>query len=535
MIMSEQNQSSAVADGNGTFAADIPRNYNTAVDFIERNLAAGRGAKIAVIDDAGSYTYDQIGERVNQAANALQSLGVVAEQRVLLALLDSVDFIAVFFGAMKLGAVPVPLNTLLTSADYDFMLADSRASALVVSTALWDKFENIVDDKPRLAHVIHSAAGGPAVSNGLDLTQLLAAAAPAFDAVATTKDDPAFWLYSSGSTGRPKGVVHLHADMAATAVHYGISVLGIRESDVVFSAAKLFFAYGLGNGLTFPMYVGATAVLMAERPTPAAVMQRLKDHQVDIFYGVPTLFGGILADASITKEASSDKCRICVSAGEALPEDIALRWKERFGTDIIDGIGSTEMLHIFLSNQPGDIKLGTTGRAVPGYDLKIIDENGDEAGAGELGELVVNGPSSGALYWNNREKSLATFQGAWTRTGDKYICDADGYFVYAGRSDDMLKVGGIWVSPFEVESALMSHPAVLEAAVVGQRDKDDLVKPKAFIVLQESDNPDDGLARTLQQHVKNMLAPYKYPRWIEFAEELPKTATGKIQRFKLRS
>ena len=513
----------------------LPRAYNAAYDFVERNLDGARAEKTAVIDDAGHYSYAEVAKRINRAGNAFLDLGVMPEQRVMMCMLDSVDFIACFFGAIKIGAVPIPVNTLLMPEDYDYMLRDSRALVLVVSTALWDKFEANVAEVSTVGHVIQSGSDAGQAAGTLDLRTLMAAASDQLQVAPTTADDAAFWLYSSGSTGRPKGVVHLQSDMANTAGLYGLGVLGIEATDVVFSAAKLFFAYGLGNALSFPFYVGATAVLMAERPTPLSVMQRLKTHQPTIFCGVPTLYGVILADSNMSKGTGSDSLRTCVSAGEALPVDIARRWQERFGVEILDGIGSTEMLHIFLSNQPGDIRHGSTGRAVPGYALRIVGDDGNDVGQGELGELLVNGPSAGAYYWGNREKSLNTFQGPWTRTGDKYIQDEDGYFVYAGRSDDMLKVSGIWVSPFEVESALMEHEDVVEAAVVGQEDDDRLVKPKAFIVLRDRLKGDDELTAALKQFVKDRLAPYKYPRWIEYSGELPKTATGKIQRFKLRS
>lgn len=510
----------------------LPRDYNVAVDFVDRNVAEGNGARIAVIDDAGPTTYAELQQRVNRCGNALTALGLEPEQRVLMLMLDSVDFPTVFFGAIKAGLVAVPVNILLTTDDYDYMLRDSRARALVVSAALLPVVAPLLDQLPQLRHVIISGAGDAMGHPRLD--DLLAAQSDELTAVETSADDIAFWLYSSGSTGRPKGAPHLQADMIHTAVYYGLAVLGIRPDDVVFSAAKLFFAYGLGNAMTFPMVVGATAVLMAERSTPEAVMQRLKQHQATIFYGVPTLYAGILADDGIDRERSSERLRICVSAGEALPEDVARRWVDRFGVDILDGIGSTEMLHIFLSNRPGDIAYGTTGRPVPGYDCRLVDDGGADVAAGEVGDLLVSGPSSAPFYWNNREKSLATFEGRWTRTGDKYLQDPDGHFVYAGRSDDMLKVGGIWVSPFEVESALAAHPQVLEAAVVGHEDADELVKPKAVVVLAQGTG-DAALADELKQFVKDRLAPYKYPRWIEFAAELPKTATGKIQRFKLRA
>jgi benzoate-CoA ligase len=509
----------------------VPRDYNAAVDLIGRNLAAGRGDKAAFIDDRGSYTYNELSDRVDRAANALRALGVQPEQRVLLCLLDSIDFPTLFLGCIKAGIVPVPVNTLLTPADYDFMLRDSRARALFVSDALYEKFAPIVGDQPMLRHVV--VAGDKSVDGRPRLADLLAAAAPQAEAAATLRDDICFWLYSSGSTGAPKGAVHLQSHLILTAELYAKPVLGIREEDVVFSAAKLFFAYGLGNGLTFPMAVGATAVLMAERPTPASVGRVLKTHRPSIFYGVPTLFGWMLASPDLPRRDEVG-LRICTSAGEALPEDIGRRWTEHFGVEILDGIGSTEMLHIFLSNRPGAVRYGTTGKAVPGYELRLVDEDGQAVPDGEIGELQIAGPTSAPFYWNNRERSLATFLGPWTRSGDKYVRDADGYYTYCGRSDDMLKVGGIYVSPFEVEGALMSHQCVLEAAVVAELDASQLVKPKAYVVVKPGVATDTALVELLQLHVKARLAPYKFPRWIEFIDELPKTATGKIQRFKLR-
>jgi benzoate-CoA ligase family protein len=512
---------------------ELPRDYNAAVDFIDRHPVQGRGDKLAYIDDRGSITYTELAQRVNRAGNLLQALGVQAEQRVLLCVLDTVDFPALFWGAIKIGAVPVPANTLLTSANYDTMLRHSRAPVLVVSAALYDKFAPILKDQPSLREKV--LVDGAGQSGWLDYATLLANADVELEPALTTPDDAAFWLYSSGSTGEPKGAVHLHADLINTAALYGVGVLGIQEQDVVFSAAKLFFAYGLGNGMSFPLHVGATTVLMAERPTPDAVMRRLRDHQPTIFYGVPTLFGAILANPVNRRETGSQRLRICTSAGEALPAEIGNRWRERFGVDILDGLGSTEMLHIFLSNRLDDIKYGTSGKPVPGYELRIVDEKDKQVAPGELGELLVKGPSSAAAYFNDRAKSLATFHGPWTRTGDKYSVDHDGYYLYGGRNDDMLKVGGVWVSPFEVESALVAHAKVLEAAVVGQKDEQRLVKPKAFVVPQPGVEACDALAEELKTWVKERLAPYKYPRWIEFVTELPKTATGKIQRFKLRA
>lgn len=511
---------------------ELPRRYNAASHFVDRHIAEGRGAKTAFIDDKGSYTYADLAARVNRAGNLLKAQGVKPEQRVLMAMLDGIDFPALFWGAMKIGAVPVPVNTLLTTPDYDYMLRDSRAVLLCVSDALMERFRPIVSGQPYLQNVLISGQVPPTVTS---LSKLLEEQSDQLEPAATTPDDVGFWLYSSGSTGSPKGTVHLHGDLVHTAVLYAEDVLGIREDDVVFSAAKLFFAYGMGNAMTFPLHVGATGVLMAERPTPAAVMKRLKDHNATIFYGVPTLYAGILADQSITKDSGSAKLRRCVSAGEALPEDIGKRWEKLFGVEILDGIGSTEMLHIFLSNRPGEVRYGTTGKAVPGYDLRVVGEDGKDVPPGEIGELLVSGPSCAVAYWNNRAKSLNTFHGPWTRTGDKYVCDKDGYYTYAGRSDDMLKVSGIWVSPFEVESALLAHAKVLEAAVVAHADTDELIKPKAYVVLKAEFTPGEALVGELQMFVKDRLAPYKYPRWIEFVAELPKTATGKIQRFKLRA
>jgi len=365
----------------------------------------------------------------------------------------------------------------------------------------------------------------------------LASAPRQLDAFSTTPDDVAFWLYSSGSTGPPKGAIHLHAHLMQTAKLYAQGVLGIDENDVVFSAAKLFFAYGLGNALTFPLSVGATSVLMAERPTPASVRRILHEHQPTIFCGVPTLFAAMLADTAnggITREEASAALRVSISAGEALPKHVGERWKQRMGTDILDGIGTTELLHIFLSNRPGDIRYGTSGKPIPGYELELVGDDGESVSPGEEGSLWVRGPSAAVAYWNQRELSGGTFHGPWTRTGDRYVCDREGYFTYLGRGDDMLKVGGIWVSPFEVESALAQHEAVLEAAVVGHADADQLVKPKAFVVLRQERVPSDALKDELKEFIKSKLAPYKYPRWIEFLPELPKTATGKIQRFRLR-
>src|SRR5438876_749314 len=510
----------------------IPRSYNFAADIIERNLKAGRANKPVYIDPRGSWTYGQLAERVDRFGHVLRSLGIRREERILLALLDTIDWPTAFLGAIKAGVVPIPVNTLMNEDDYRFMLADSRAKVLVVSEALLAKFAKLIGSGSDLLHVIVS---GENACGHRGFEDLLASARPEPYTAPTTRDDMCFWLYTSGSTGRPKGAVHVHANLRLTADLYAGGVLGLEESDVCYSVAKLFFAYGLGNAMTFPMAVGATTILSPDRPTPETVAAILRRHPVTVFYAVPTFYAAFLASPHAPARTEV-KLRHCVSAGEALPPDIGRRWQERYGVDVLDGIGSTEMLHIFLSNYPGDVKYGATGKPVPGYDIRLVDDDGNVIKSkGEMGELQVRGPTSAIMYWNDRERSRETFLGEWTRSGDKYLQDADGYYVYCGRRDDMLKVGGIYVSPFEVEGALCTHPEVLEAAVVAWADIDELIKPKAFVVLKSPEKTCEELARALQEHVKAALAPYKYPRWIEFRTELPKTATGKIQRFKLRA
>lgn len=511
-------------------STEIPRDYNFAADVLDRNLAAGRANKPAFIDPRGSWTYGELADRVNRFAAVLRAKGIRREERILICLLDTIDWPTAFLGALKAGVVAVPVNTLMTEADYAFMLADSRARLLAVSDVLLPRFEKLNAAYPDLAHVVVSGVD----PKGHERFEDLLAAAKAEDVTApTTRDDIAFWLYTSGSTGKPKGAVHVHASLRLTNDLYAAPILGLNENDVCYSVAKLFFAYGLGNALTFPMSAGATTVLLADRPTPEVVAALLRQHPVTVFYGVPTFYAGFLASAA-APQPGAVKFRRCVSAGEALPSDVGRRWSERYGCDILDGIGSTEMLHIFLSNRPGDVKYGTTGKSVPGYEVRLIDEAGMPVSRGELGELIVRGPSSAIMYWNNREQSRRTFMGEWTRSGDKYREDEDGYYVYCGRNDDMLKVSGLYVSPFEVEAALQSHAAVLECAVVAWLDDDDLTKPKAFVVLKSLEAGSPEMVRALQEHVKAALAPFKYPRWIEFRDELPKTATGKIQRYKLR-
>lgn len=509
-----------------------PRLYNAAVDMVDRNVAEGRGDKTAFIDPQERLSYGALAARCNQMANLLATYAVARESRIALLLLDTIDFPVAFWGAIKAGVVPVALNTLLTTEQYAYILADNRAKALFISAPLLPAIQPILGQLPSLKHIFVS--GGDAPPFALSFRAELDLQAKDGKAADTCCDETAFWLYSSGSTGMPKGVRHVHSSLMETARLCGQQCLGMREDDLVYSAAKLFFAYGLGNAMSFPMSVGASAVLVPERPTPELVFHTLKQHQPTFFFGVPTLYAAMLAYPQGTPDKSSQCLRVCVSAGEALPAEVGRAFRARFGVDLYDGVGSTEMLHQYVCNSAAGLKYGTSGKPVPGYEIRLVDEHGREVGDGEVGEMLVRGNTHSEGYWNQREKSRATFEGGWTRTGDKYIRDAEGYFTYQGRTDDMFKVSGIWVSPFEVESALVGHAAVMEAAVVPLADGDGLLKPKAFIVLKPGKVAANGLADELKEQVKTQAGPWKYPRWIEFVDALPKTATGKIQRFKLR-
>ena len=510
------------------------RDYNPAVDFVDRNVTDGRGDKTACIDPARNLTYGELRDEAARIGPLLARLGIEPEQRIAVVLLDTVDFPVLFWGAIRAGIIPVLLNTRLTADQYRYLLEDSRAKAVFVSTALLPVVQEAAKDLPTLKSII-VVGGGPDSLPRLNM--LLAAENEGSAPARTCADEVAYWIYSSGTTGSPKGVMHVHSAPMAMARAAGQDRIGIREDDVVFSAAKLFFSYGLGNAIFCPMSVGATSIFYPERPTPQTVFETLHGYQPTMFYGVPTLYAAMLADPECTPENGSSRLRLCFSAGEPLPAHIGAAWRQRFGLDIVNGVGSTEMGHLYITNVPGSVEYGTAGVPVKDYGLKLVDENGREVADNEIGELLVRGQSAAAGYWNQREKTRRTFLGEWTRSGDKYLRRSDGVYIYCGRTDDMFKVSAIWVSPFEVEAALVAHPSVLEAAVVPAEDANGLVKPKAFIVLKEprDSSSSRALNEELKVHVKKTVGPWKYPRWIEFVDSLPKTATGKIQRFMLRS
>jgi benzoate-CoA ligase family protein len=511
-----------------TFGPDnkvhLPARFNLAVPFIDRHVGEGRGAKIAIRTAHESVTYAELTERVNRSGNALLALGMKPGDRLLMIVKDCPAFFYLFWGAIKAGIVAVPPNTLLRASDYAYMVEDSGCSLVVYSSEFATEVEpalkQLVDNAPRALTVDAFLAEMPRASERLE-------------AVMAAPTDDCFWLYSSGSTGRPKGAVHAQRDMVVTSELYGVRTLGVTEADINYSAAKLFFAYGLGNAMTFPLWVGGTSILDDRRPTPDSTFENIETFKPTIYYGVPTLYAAQLASLE-NKPRNLSSVRACVSAGEALPADMFRRWQEKTGTVILDGIGSTECLHIFVGNSLVDHRPGTSGKPVPGYEVKILDDAGTPVPPRESGRLWIRSESAAKYYWNKPEKTAETMVDGWLNTGDTYRQDGDGYFIYEGRSDDMLKVGGIWCSPVEIENCLVGHASVLEVAVVGHADADTLIKPKAIVVLKQAGGGNPDLTAELMALCKKTLAPYKYPRWVEYVPELPKTATGKIQRFKLR-
>ena len=518
-------------------AADlgVPLRFNATEYFVDRHLREGRSDRVAIVCGDDEVTYRQLAERVNRCGHALcKRLELGPGERLLLLALDGPEFIYTFFGAIKIGAIPIPANTLWKPAEYAFLLNDSCARVLVVSAALLPQILAI--PRTELPHLRHIVVIGDAPGGTTAFAQLLADGLPELTAEDTSRDDVAFWLYSSGSTGSPKGCVHLQHDMVVSTELYGKGILGITEDDRSFSAAKLFFAYGLGNAMYVPLGTGGTAILWPGAPTAQNIYDAIERHRPTLFYSVPTGYGMMLAREPEAGRRDYDltSVRQAISAGEALPPALFERFRKRFGVEILDGIGSTEVLHIFISNRSGEVRPGSSGRIVPGYEARLVDEQHAPVPVGVIGNLLISGDSTCDCYWNRPEKTAETFSGQWIRTGDKYQQDADGFFWYAGRSDDMLKVGGIWVSPVEVENAILAHASVQECAVVGREDHDGLVKPMAYVVLRAGVVSDHTLARDLQLFATGSLADYKRPRWVEFLPELPKTATGKIQRFKLR-
>jgi benzoate-CoA ligase len=519
--------------------SEIPPAFNVA-DFFILPHQQSRGGRPYMYCGDQTLTYGQLHQNTNRVGNALRELGVGMEDRVLLLMLESLLFPPSFFGAIRIGAVAVPVNTLLTSKDYLYYLNDSRAKVLIVDLALWPQIEPIAG---QLRHQKHIVIANGTVPGRPSLEALMAKAGPELRTELMSPDDPAFWLYTSGSTGAPKAAVHLHHDMVYVTDHFVEPVLGLREDDLGFSAAKFFFAYGLGNSLYFPLAVGGRTVVQPARPTPEVCFAILERHRPTVFYGVPTLYNAMLNTYEAWLAGKSnppaklpklDSLRFSVSAGESLPPELFTRWKKHFGTEILDGIGSTEMLHIFISNRLGSVKPGSTGTACPGYEAKLVDEHGQPVQDGEVGALLVKGDSSAPYYWNKHEKSKSTMLGEWVVTGDQFHRDAEGYYWYAGRNDDMMKVSGAWVSPIEIENALLGHPAVAECAVVGHADAAGLTKAKAFVVVKPGQTAGEALADALRAHVRQAIAGFKTPQWIEFVPDLPKTATGKIKRFELR-
>jgi len=509
----------------------IPDTFNAATYFVDRHAAQGRGNSIAIECGDEQVSYVQLHERTNRVGNMLRRLGVRMEERVALLLMDSPEFLYSFFGAIKIGAVAVPLNTYLREQDYEYLLQDSRARVLIVHDSLMPAINLI--PRERLRYLEHTVvSGGRGAGSFEDLT---AAASPQLHAVETSKDDTAFWLYSSGSTGTSKACIHLHHDMMVCSELYAKNILRMTEHDRCYSVARLFFAYGLGNAGYHPLSCGATTILARSRPEPAAIYANIERHRPTLFFSVPSNYAALLNhQREDGREFDLSSVRHGISAGESLPAPLFERFKARFGVEILDALGSTEALHMVISNRPGEARPGSSGKLIPGYEARLVDDQGRDVTVGEIGSLLVKGDSICAGYWNRHDKTKATFEGAWFRTGDKYYQDEDGYYWYAGRADDLFKVNGRWLNPAEVESALIAHPAVQEAAVIAREDANHLTKPAAYVVIRQNFVANDELAHSLEAWVMEKIGPYKRPRWIEFLSDLPKTATGKLQRYRLR-
>ena len=524
--IAERDHTVAIDESVVPNALHFSANFNVAVPFIDRHLDEGRGQRIALRHQGGEVSYAQLAENVGRAGNALLGLGIAPGERLIMAALDEPIFFYVFWGAIKAGIIPIAASTFLKTADYKFLARDAGCSAFVYSSALAAEAAEVAGASPQLRVVL--PLDGPG-----SLAERMATASPELAPHPATATSECFWLYSSGSTGTPKGVVHRHRDMVVTSERYGRKTAGLTADDVVFCASKLFFSFGFGGGMTFPMWVGASIIVQPARSTAELALDYLERSAATAFFGVPTLYGQMV-QALERKSRNLKSLRRCLSAGEALPAPIFQRWNELTGVPILDGIGSTEVLHIFVSNRIDDIRPGSSGKPVPGYSVKIVGEDGQTLPPGEVGTLWVKGESNALCYWNNPEKTRVTMVGEWLNTGDMYYVDPDGYYVNAGRGDDMLKVGGMWCSPIEIESRLLAHPKVREAAVIGRLDDNGLVKPAAYLVLHNPADENDATARELQQYCKLHLAGFKYPRWFSFVREIPKTITGKIQRFKLR-
>jgi len=510
---------------------ELPDQYNLVDHFVDRHVHEGRGEKVAIVSGGQRVSYREIAEQANRVGNGLLALGLQEEQRVLLVLPDTPEFAAAYFGTMKIGAVAVPTSTALRASDYAHFLQESRARIAIVHSTLLGEFAPALSQQRYCRNVV---VCGDSVDSYIPWNQFLNSGAPTLEPAPTNKDSAAFWLWTSGSTGRPKAAVHLHHDWVYCCEYYARGVLDIQPQDVTFSTSKLFHAYGLGNGLMFPFHVGATTILYPHKARPRAILGTAQAHRPTLFFSVPTLYAAMLQEAEQGTAWDLGSVRLAASAAEPLPADIFRRWKECFGVEILDGIGSTEVLHIYLSARAGRVRPGSTGQAVPGYELALLDHAGHAVGPGAIGDLMVAGPSTAQCYWNRTALSQERMRGRWFFTGDKYTVDEDGYYWYAGRSDDMFRVSGQWVSPIEVECALIEHPRVLEAAVVAFEEATQLHTPKAFVVLRTGFSGSAELARELQDFVKQRIMPHTYPRHIEFVKELPKTAAGKVLRYKLR-